>query len=233
MTKSSELVTLVDDNRITEITNKDKLREYLNNSPPEKWIKEHPFAAGVKYLPVDKTETLLDTIFQDWRVEIKSVSQLAQSVCTVVRLHYRDPITSEWTFHDGVGAVPLKTDKGFSAADLSHIKSDAVATGAPAAVAFAIKDAADHIGKIFGRDLNRKNTVNLAGIYKNAKEPETDDASSSIQKLEQAKTIEELKQAFMGLPREIRLSKQVIAKKDELKTKLAKEIHENPKNTAK
>lgn len=231
MTKSSELVTLVDQNRIVEIANKDKLREYLNKNPPQDWIKEHPFAKGVKYLPIDKTETLLDVIFQDWRVEIKSISQLAQSVCAVVRLHYRDPVTGEWTFHDGVGATPLKTDKGFSAADLAHIKSDAVATGAPAAVAFALKDAADHIGKIFGRDLNRKDTVSLAGIYKQTTET-SKGVDEAIEKLTTAKTIVELKKIFMELPREVALNEQVVKRKDELKERLTEKVNESNQNPA-
>ncbi len=233
MAKSSDLITLIDQNRAVEVANKDKLREYLNNSPPRAWIKKHPIAKGVDYLPIDKTEALLDSIFQDWQIEIKNVFQLAQSVCAIVRLHYRDPVTSEWRFHDGVGAVPLKTDKDFSAADLSHIKSDAVATGAPAAVSFAIKDAADHIGKVFGRDLNRKDTVNLVGIYKTANETRgktTEVVQNAIRSLEQAKTIDGLREAFVSLSRELRMDTEVVAKKDELKQKLMEKQNESTKN---
>lgn len=165
MTTSKDLVKVIDESRIIEVKNKEILREVLNQSPPKSWVQKHPMNSSVDYLPIDKTETLLDALFQDWRVEIKSVSQLAQSICAVIRLHYRDPVTGEWTYHDGVGAVPLKTAKGKAASDLSAIKSDAVATGAPAAVSFAIKDAADHIGKIFGRDLNRKDAIRLPSIY--------------------------------------------------------------------
>lgn len=165
MTSAKDLITLIDEDRQIQVANQDKLREVLNKQPSQSWIKEHPFAKGVNYLPIDKVEAMLDAIFQEWRTEIKSISQLAQSICAVVRLHYKNPVTNEWTYHDGVGAVPLKTDKGHSAADLQYIKSDAVATGAPAAVSFAIKDAADHIGKLFGRDLNRKETIQIPSIY--------------------------------------------------------------------
>lgn len=165
MTSAKDLITLIDEERKVEVSNQDRLREVLNKQPSQSWVKEHPLAKGVNYLPIDKVEVMLDAIFQEWRTEIKSVSQLAQSICAVVRLHYKNPVTGEWTYHDGVGAVPMQTDKGYSAADLSHIKSDAVATGAPAAVSFAIKDAADHIGKIFGRDLNRKDTILMPSFY--------------------------------------------------------------------
>lgn len=162
---SQNLVKIVDDNRIAEVRNKDILREVLEQPPAERWVKEHPYAKGVKYLPIDKVESILDAIFQDWRVEIKQVFQLAQSICAIVRLHYKNPVDGEWTYHDGTGATPLKTEKGASAADLSKIKNDAVATGAPAAVSFALKDAADHLGNIFGRNLNRHETVTLPSIY--------------------------------------------------------------------
>lgn len=165
MSTTKDLVKVVDGNRIVEVKNKDILREVLAQNPPKEWVKTRPYAKDVKYLPIDKVESTLDAIFQDWRVEIKQLFQLAQSICAVIRLHYRDPVTGEWTYHDGTGAVPLKTDKGASAADLSKIKSDAVATGAPAAVSFAIKDAADHLGNIFGRNLNRHETVTLPSLY--------------------------------------------------------------------
>lgn len=165
MTSAKDLVTLIDEDRQVEVANKDRLREVLSKNPSDKWIKPHPLNRDIKYLPIDKVETMLDAIFQDWRTEIKEVSQLAQSICAIVRLHYRNPVTGEWTYHDGVGAVPLRTDKGRSAADLQYIKSDAVATGAPAAVSFAIKDAADHIGRLFGRDLNRKDTIRMPSFY--------------------------------------------------------------------
>lgn len=165
MSTTKDLVKVINENRVAEVKNKDILREVLSHKPAEQWVKQHPLAKGVKYLPIDKVESILDAIFQDWRTEIKEVFQLAQSICAVVRLHYRNPVTGEWTYHDGVGATPLKTDKGASAADLSKIKSDAVATGAPAAVSFAIKDAADHLGNIFGRNLNRSETVTLPSIY--------------------------------------------------------------------
>lgn len=165
MSTSKDLIKIIDEERRVEVKNRDTLREILNQPPAKCWIKKHPLNDKVNYLPIDKTEALLDAIFQDWEVEIKSMTQLAQSICAVVRLHYREPVKGEWRFHDGVGAVPLQVNKGASAADLAQIKSDAVAIGAPSAVSFAIKDAADHIGKIFGRDLNRKDTVTMPGLY--------------------------------------------------------------------
>ena len=215
---AKELVNLVDENRLAEARDKDSLQGYLNNDPPRVWIKKHPLAKDVDYLPIDKVEALLDAIFQDWQVEVKSVNQLAQSICAVVRLHYRHPVSGEWLFHDGVGATPLKTDKGFTAADLAHIKSDAVSTGAPAAVSFAIKDAAEHIGNIFGRNLNRKDTINLGGIYEHTTVDEQ--VAEAVDKIENAKTLDELKAVWVGLTAVVRANKEVAEAKEKRKEQL-------------
>lgn len=215
MAKTTDIIKIVDEDKAVSLANQGELKGVLNNNPPKEWIKPHPFAKNVAYLPVDKVEIMLDTIFQEWKVEVLSITQLAQSICCTVRLHYKNPISGEWTFHDGVGAVPLKTDKGYSAADLSHIKSDAVQTGAPAAKSFAIKDAAEHIGKLFGRDINRKDTAG----YTNPYEQIVQDDSEAIEILESSKDIDELKKNFTSL-KASQITKVVIAKKDELKAKL-------------
>lgn len=162
---SKDLIKMVDNDRLGEVVKMGQLKQLLNTEPPEAWLKRNDYTKTT-YLPIDKVENLLDTIFQEWRVEIKSISQLAQSICAVVRVHYKDPINGEWSYHDGVGADPLQTDKGYTAADLAHIKSDAVQKAGPAAVSYAIKDATEHLGKIFGRDLNRKDTVAYSSAYK-------------------------------------------------------------------
>lgn len=218
-TGSKDLIRLVDEHRVAEVQNKGRLRDFLNHEPPQAWVKKHPMHSDVNHLPIDKVESLLDSIFQEWRVEVLSVQQLAQSICVTVRLHYLHPINNEWTYHDGVGAVPLNTDKGFSAADLSHIKSDAVATGAPAAKSFAIKNAASHIGKIFGRDLNRKETVTLRDFYE---EKSTANAfEEEIKLLEEAKTMPELLDVWKKLRVDAKKNKAVVEAKDKMKEKLS------------
>ncbi len=137
----------------------DQLNVLLNHEPPKDWVKGHPMISGVLYIPIDKVEFLLTRIFQEWRVEVINYQQLFQSVSVQVRLHYKNPITGEWNFHDGLGAVAVQTEKGASAADLSKIKSDAVMKSLPAAKSYAIKDAAEHLGKLFGKDLNRRDSI--------------------------------------------------------------------------
>lgn len=152
----------------------DKFKTKLNKNPPKSWLKGHPIAkvknkegntVAAKYLPIDKVEFMLDMIFQDWKVEILREGTMFNSVYATVRLHYLHPVKNDWLYHDGIGAQPVQTDAGFTAADLSHIKSAAVQMALPSAVSYAIKDAVEHLGKLFGRDINRADTVEFTGVY--------------------------------------------------------------------
>lgn len=163
---NKSLVKIVGDEiQLEKLVKRDQFLQVVNTEPPTAWVKEHPFAKGVKYIPIERIELLLTRIFQEWRVEIKREGQLAQSLFVTVRLHYLDPIDGDWRWQDGTGAAPLKTDKGESAADLIHIKNDAVMTGLPAAESFAVKDAAEKIGRLFGKDLNRKDVAGFVPSY--------------------------------------------------------------------
>jgi hypothetical protein len=115
--------------------------------------------SGVKYIPIGIIEYLLTRIFSKWRVEIKESKLLANSVQVTVRLHFLDPVSGEWDWQDGIGASPLQTDKGAGAIEFDKIKNGAVMMAAPAAESYAIKDAAEKLGKLFGKDLNRKDVI--------------------------------------------------------------------------
>lgn len=141
----------------------DALNLLLNQPPPQKWIKKHP-TIGHNYLPIDKVEYLMTKIFKQWRVEVVSIMNMFNSVAVTVRLHYLNPTTNEWSFHDGVGAHNLQLDSGASPSDLSKIKANAVMMSLPIAKSNAIKDAADHLGSLFGRDLSRKDTIQFEGF---------------------------------------------------------------------
>lgn len=143
------------------------LNHYLNVKPPDTWVKQHPFASGVKYLPIERVEWLLTKIFFRWYVEVLETKIIANAITVTVRLFYMDRLSDGggYLHQDGVGAAPLQTDKGAGAIDFDKIKNDAVMKALPAAESYAIKDAAEKIGRIFGKDLNRKDEIgyDLAG----------------------------------------------------------------------
>lgn len=149
----------------------DQLNLLLNQPPHASWLKKHPMTKG-DYLPIDKVEFMLSRIFGEWRVEVIAWREIFQSVAVQIRLHYRNPLTGDWSYHDGVGACPVQTDAGKSAADLGAIKNAAVQIALPAAESYAVKDAAQKFGSLFGKDLNRKDTVMFAGAYSGEQAPQ-------------------------------------------------------------
>jgi hypothetical protein len=163
MNKLPSLVELIDGNLELK-QDQNKLNVLLNQAPPEKWIKEHPFAKGVKYIPIERIEYLLTRLFLRWRVETKTIQTIANSVVVSVRLHYQNIENDEWSWQDGIGAAPIQTEKDSGAMNWDKVRSDAVMKAAPAAETFAVKDAAEKIGKIFGKDLNRKDEIAYDGL---------------------------------------------------------------------
>ena len=142
-----------------DIWKSDALMTLLNQQPKPEWVKEHPFVKNHKYIPIERVEYLLKTIFKRYRIEITGQGQSFNGVWVTVRIHYQNPLTGEWDFHDGIGAAQLQTAKGTSPADLVNINNGALSMAFPIAKTLAVKDACDHFGKLFGSDLNRKDVI--------------------------------------------------------------------------
>lgn len=153
------------------------LNRLLNCEPKKEWLKPHPFAkrkyfdengtereGPALFIPISVIEYLLTSIYLKWRVEIKKTALVGNSVVVEVRLHVLDPITGEWDWQDGIGASPVHTEKGASATDFGKILTYSVMTASPAAESFAIKDAAEKFGKIFGKDINRRDWLSYTSL---------------------------------------------------------------------
>ena len=167
----------------------DQLKTLLNQNPPKQWIKTNKYANNSEYLSIEKIEYLMDKIFQEWKVEVLEYRTLFNSISVSVRLHYVNPLTGQWMYHDGVGAKELQTiaASGPLKQDFSNINKGAVEMALPIAKTAAIKDAADHLGKLFGRDLNRKDTLEYKQTYQR---PE----NSIVKAIQSATTESQLRQ---------------------------------------
>jgi hypothetical protein len=143
----------------------DQLNSLLNAPCPPNWVRQNKYANNTNYLPIGRVEDMLTRIFQEWKVEVLAEGQMFNSVYVKVRLHYKNPLNGDWKFHDGLGAVGIQTDAGAKASDLNSIKQTAVMMALPAAKSYAIKDAAEHLGTLFGRDLNRKDVIEFKPAY--------------------------------------------------------------------
>lgn len=158
---------------LQELSDVSQFNALLDNDPPKAWVQLHPFNkhkvngqnVPVPYVPIGVVESLLNAIFPINKIEVISYAQVAQSVACQVRVHYKHPVFNEWLYHDGVGAVDIQTQKGASAADLAAINNGAIQKGLPAAKAYAVKNACQNFGRIFGRDVAREHSVQIAPKY--------------------------------------------------------------------
>lgn len=180
-------------------TQKDDVLQVLLNQPPDaRWIKEHPFIRGYKYLPIERVEYLLKTIFKRYRIEITGQGTAFNGVWVTVRVHYVHPVTGEWEFHDGIGASQIQTKKGASPADLANINNNAIGMAFPIAKTEAVKNACKSFGKLFGSDISRNEeisyTVDLTLIDFDENHPNWDKAIEAIKG--GGYTIEDLKTKY-------------------------------------
>lgn len=177
----------------------DSLMVLLNQPPKKEWVKSHPFIKNYNYLPIDKIEFLLKKIFKKYKIEILREGTSFNGVYVVVRVWYLDPITQDYSFHDGIGACSLQTKQGSSPADLANINNGALQMAFPIAKTIAIKDACDHFGTLFGSDLNRKDTIQVDFDKKLSKEellPQTLAWANAIKALKEGKLISDIEKFY-------------------------------------
>lgn len=176
------LADLYNESSLAALGQANELNIILNADPKPAWIKSHPTvkvkdaqgnSVPLQYIPIGTVEYLLTNIFVRWWVEIKDTKLIANSVCVTVRLWVIDPVTGQAIFQDGIGASPIqiKANSG-GAIDFGNMQSAAIQMAAPSAESYAVSDAADKFGRIFGKDLNRNNAMNytdsLSAKFNNA-----------------------------------------------------------------
>jgi hypothetical protein len=151
-------------NDIEAFKETDQLNYLLSQPFPSHWEKKHPIITikgkdgkmvPAKYAPIDKIMYLLRKVFGKYRIEILAEGQLFNACYVRARVHYKDPVTGEWDFHDGEGAQSVQLNSGSAASALQEIKSDAVQKALPAAYSYAIKNACEKFGALFGEALNK------------------------------------------------------------------------------
>lgn len=146
--------------KISQIkTNKD-LIEILNENPPETWLKKHNEIPNYTFLPIDKVEFLLRSIFRlNYKIEVLDSKEMFNATSVSIRVHFREfDEPKDWYFHDGVGAEePEKTI--VENKKTKEYKEYSVSAAVPNAKSNAVKNACYGFGKLFGSDLNRNDTI--------------------------------------------------------------------------
>ena len=159
----------------------DNIDEVLNFEPRKDWIKEHPQVKGFMYLPIERVEFLLNRLFMDVQIEIKQVISTETRAVVVVRIGYINRHNT-YLSHDGIGAVNIT-------------KSQPAEMSFPMAKTLAIKDACDMFGKVFGKDLNRKE-ISIVTHNKELTKEQSDYIERISNKLSKCGTNEELQELW-------------------------------------
>ena len=157
--KPPTLIELIEDKEMAFA--QDDFNLILNTPVPQTWIKEHPYVnikvegknIPLPYIPVKRVKYLLKRIYGKYEWSIKTAEQCLNAFVVVGTLTVRNPITGEMESQDGIGAAAIQMDKGATQGDLSAIKANAIQIGAPAAESYALKNAAEKFGDIFGGNI--------------------------------------------------------------------------------
>lgn len=148
----------------------------LNRDPDPAELDKTPDGKA-KTLPISFVEMTLDEIFLgQWSTEHFTTRQMLNEVCGELELVVIHPVTGMEMRRVGAASIIIQVDK--SPDDLtgqarnewqlspSNKKPNALDLGYPKLKAECVKNAAQSLGKVFGRDLNRKKTDKLQQEYK-------------------------------------------------------------------
>jgi len=135
----------------------------MNHKPNRSAIKTNKFANNAQYLPIEYYEMKLDEIFLGlWRSRCigEGARVMGNAIIYDIEVDFFHPIYKQWLTRAGTGAVEIQLD-----AETKLVKGKALQKNAPAAKAEAFKNACKSIGRLFGRDLNRKDSKDFTFIY--------------------------------------------------------------------
>jgi hypothetical protein len=138
----------------------------LNQPPPQNELSKTPDGKA-QTLSISFVEMKLDEIFLgQWSVENYKTKVVANEVVGECELWVINPITGLQIRRVGAGAIQIMVDKAPDnitgkarnewALDLANKKPNALDLGYPKLKSECVKNAAISLGKIFGRDINRK-----------------------------------------------------------------------------
>ena len=150
-----DIIKLSDYNDI--VANFEKVSSMLNKQPSKKHIKQNAMADNTQYIPISIIEKTLDESFAGlWSTRNCKIYQMLNSV--VCELELEVVMNGVKITRIGVGAVPIQLKKGEVEIAPHTINIMGLQKNVPAAKSFALSNAAQSLGEIFGRNLNRKET---------------------------------------------------------------------------
>ncbi len=152
---------------------RDDFNMIINTPVPKAWIKEHPYVnikidgkqVPLPYIPVKRVKYLLKRIYGKYEWQVKECKQVLNAMVVIGTLTVTNPVTGEKESQDGIGAAAIQMDKGATQGDLSAIKANAIQIGAPAAESYALKNAAEKFGDIFGGNIYDIDNTSYSPVF--------------------------------------------------------------------
>jgi hypothetical protein len=157
----------------------------LNKPVTISQIKVNKFANDSKYIPISFIETRLDQYFFGfWETVNFRTQVIVNEVVGSIDLRVKHPVTGEWLTRTGAAGVPIQMKSGSGVTQVSEKIHNTLVKDYPHLKAMCVLNAVKSLGKMFGRDLNRKFEDDYQPLLKL---PETDPISNK-----QAQYIESL-----------------------------------------
>lgn len=134
----------------------ERFNTYLNTDPPPSEVFENKHAGNTKYLPISFLEMELDQVFFGvWETKDFKTTVIGNELAGSVTLRVYHPIANVWIERVGAAGTMIRTVKDMPVTVENKIKN-AIEMDYPHLLADCFRNACKHLGKRFGRDLNRK-----------------------------------------------------------------------------
>lgn len=174
----------------------------INSQPSAESIDKTPDGKAGTIL-ISHIEMLLDEYFFGlWETENFKWAVIANEIVGSIDLVCTHPVTNQKFRRVGAASVQIMVDKGTNALDVANKKANALDMGFPKLKTECLKNAANSLGKLFGRDLNRKKFDNYNPLIK------VDRAQKERERIEHlindAETVEHLNSIVPQVPEELK-----------------------------
>jgi hypothetical protein len=135
----------------------------INQDPNPAEVQVNAHAGNTKYLPISYLEMQLDEYFFGlWETRDFRFERMGNEIMGSLTLRVFHPVALQWIERQGVAATMIRLKSGSKSYELENKIANALEMDAPHLKADCLRNAVQSLGKLFGRDLNRKFT----DIYK-------------------------------------------------------------------
>ena len=144
------------------VNNEERLKlqgftKIANKKPASDHVLTNSMANNSKYIPIGVIEMKLDELFFGlWSIKNFQTEVIVNEIVGNLELEVFHPVAKVWIIRTGAAAVPIQTKSGSGVYDVENKIKNTLVKDYPHLRAECLKNASKTIGKMFGRDLNRK-----------------------------------------------------------------------------